>query len=132
LKQRIFYKQLPNSFDTIQVPPPLSIDTIKDSNLRRYLSTRCEKIIEKTKADMMAVYITAAEYEMYESQYKCDTATDLLKKRQRDGYADQYLPDRMHDLLNERLKMIPQRVKYLYNMKVHFFAKAPAATTKKM
>ncbi|CAF1560469.1 unnamed protein product, partial [Rotaria sordida] len=61
LKQRIVYNHLPTSFHTLQIPPLIPLDAIIDTMTRQRLKDRCEKILQRTKSEMMIIYIATAE-----------------------------------------------------------------------
>lgn len=60
-KQRIVHNQLPNTLDALQVSPPSSLTTIQDEQIRQRLMDRHQKIIERTKSDMMMIEIAGEE-----------------------------------------------------------------------
>jgi hypothetical protein len=125
LKQRIFYNQLPYAFDSLQLPAPVSLDSITDSTIRHRLLQRCERIIQQTKSDMMAIYIAVTEADMRECQNKFDRDMDRMKRVQDDPVSSQKLTSSMVILLRRRLSNITEHIKYLYDLKVHFFVLAP-------
>ncbi|CAF4661529.1 unnamed protein product, partial [Rotaria sp. Silwood2] len=91
LKHRIVYNHLPQSFESLQIPAPISLDTIIDRTTRQRLTDQCEKILQRTKSDMMMVYITTAEAKMNEYQNKFDTDLAKMKDNQRTSSQHQKL-----------------------------------------
>jgi hypothetical protein len=127
LKHRLLYNHLPKSFNCLQLPLPISIDTITNETLRQRFTERCEKIFQRTKSDMMLVYIGIAEVNYRERAMKFDTELASVNDQQRTGPAHKKLTGTMMDLLHRRLRNTNHRLTDLYKLKLHFFGKAPTA-----
>ncbi|CAF4488794.1 unnamed protein product [Rotaria sp. Silwood2] len=125
LKHRIVYNHLPQSFESLHIPTPISLDTINDRNIRQRLMDRCEKILQQTKSDMMIVYITTAEAKMDQYQKKFDTEMAKMKENQCTGPPDKKLTLTMLNIMERRFKNINERLMCLYKLKLRFFVKAP-------
>ncbi|CAF4225902.1 unnamed protein product, partial [Adineta steineri] len=61
LKQRIVHKHLPSSFESLKIPVPIQLDSIRDEHIRQRLTQQCTQLFERTKSDMMMIYIQTAE-----------------------------------------------------------------------
>ncbi|CAF1380419.1 unnamed protein product, partial [Rotaria sordida] len=61
LKQRITHNHLPTSFDKVEISIPTPIHTIMNTETAQSLKGRYDKILQRTKVDMMQVYVEAAE-----------------------------------------------------------------------
>ena len=125
LKQRLVYNHLPKSFESLQIPEPISLHTIVDRNIRQRLTERCEKILQRTKSDMMAVYIATQEGKMNEYRMKFETDMTEMKQDQRRGPTHKKLTQTMVDILERRFRNNNERLISLYKLKMRFFGKAP-------
>ncbi|CAF4216235.1 unnamed protein product, partial [Rotaria sordida] len=125
LKQRIFYYHLPQSFESLKIPPPISFNTITDTMTRQRLKDRCEKILQRTKSEMMMIYIATAEAKMDEYQKKFDSDLDKMKENQCSDSSHKKLTQTMLNITERRFKNINERLIYLYKLKLRFFVKAP-------
>ncbi|CAF3376490.1 unnamed protein product [Rotaria sp. Silwood2] len=125
LKQRIVYNHLPQSFESLQIPAPISLDTITDTYIRQRLTDRYEKILQRTKSEMMMVYIATVETKMNEYQKKFDIDLAKMKENQHTDPSDKKLTRTMLDIMERRFKNINERLMCLYKLKLRFFVKAP-------
>ncbi|CAF3403989.1 unnamed protein product, partial [Rotaria socialis] len=80
LKQRIAHNHLPKSFDSLQIPEPITLSSINDTKTRQRLSDRCEKILQRARSDMILIYIAAAEAKMNEWKEKFDKDLAEMKE----------------------------------------------------
>ncbi|CAF3050590.1 unnamed protein product [Rotaria sp. Silwood2] len=97
LKQRIVYNHLPQSFESLQIPAPISLDTITDTYIRQRLTDRYEKILQRTKSEMMMVYIATVETKMNEYQKKFDIDLAKMKENQHTDPSDKKLTRTISD-----------------------------------
>ncbi|CAF1290998.1 unnamed protein product [Rotaria sordida] len=125
LKQRIVYNHLPTSFHTLQIPVPISLDTITDTMTRQHLKDRCEKILQRTKSEMVMVYITTAEAKMNEYEKRFNTDLAKMKENQCSGPSHKKLTQTMLNIMERRFQNINERLTCLYKLKLRFFVKAP-------
>ncbi|CAF3485867.1 unnamed protein product [Rotaria socialis] len=125
LKQRLVYKHLPKSFDSLRIPTPIDLTTIHDVNLRQHLNEQCQKILQRTTSDMMLVYIAIAETKYNEWQTKFDKAMNDMKKNLTREFIPEKLNQSMLDTLHRRFKNLDERLITFYNLKLHFFEQAP-------
>ncbi|CAF1571120.1 unnamed protein product, partial [Rotaria sordida] len=125
LKQRIVYNHLPQSFESLKIPPPISFDTITDTMTCQRLKDRCEKILQRTKSEMMMIYVTTAETKMNEYEKKFDTDLAKMKENQCSGPSHKKLTQTMLNIMERRFKNINERLICLYKLKLRFFVNAP-------
>ncbi|CAF1500204.1 unnamed protein product [Adineta steineri] len=125
LKQRIVHKHLPSSFESLKIPVPIKLDNIRDEHIRQRLTQQCTQLFERTKSDMMMIYIQTAEAKFDEYRKKFDTNMANYEDNQRSGVTHRKLSQSMLKILNERFKSINQYVTKLYRLKIDFFVKAP-------
>lgn len=125
LKQRLAHNHLPKAFDLLAIPPPISINSIHHDNTRQYLMERCEKILQRTKSDMMLVYTTTAEHILSEKEKIFENNMISMKRRQQNDSLDEKLTQKMMDILEKRFKNINERLLCLYKLKIRFFVSAP-------
>ncbi|CAF1570267.1 unnamed protein product, partial [Rotaria sordida] len=125
LKQRIVYNHLPQSFESLKIPPPISFDTITDTMTCQRLKDRCEKILQRTKSEMMKIYITTAEAKMNEHEKKFDTDLAKMKENQSSDSSHKKLTQTMLNIMERRFQNINERLTCLYKLKLRFFVKAP-------
>ena len=124
-KQRIVHNQLPNTLDPLQVPPPTTLHSIQDEHIRQRLMDRHQKIIERTKSDMMLIQIAGEEAKLNEYRTNFDTEIAQMNELQRSGPPHKKLTRTMSNLLERRFKNIDDRLAHLHNLKIRFFVKAP-------
>lgn len=125
LKQRLTHNHLPNEFNSIPIPSPSALITIEDTNIRQCLQDRYEKIVQRTKSEIMLVYIAVAETKMNEYRKYHDILTNKMKDIQRTGPIHKQFNETMLNLLEERFKNMNQHFINLYRLKIRFFDKAP-------
>ncbi|CAM4837257.1 unnamed protein product, partial [Rotaria magnacalcarata] len=111
LKQRLAYKHLPKSFDSLRIPTPIDLDTITDSNLRQRLNEQCQKILQRTTSDMMLVYIAISETKYNEWQTKFDKAMNDMKKNLARDFIPENSTQSMLDIISDghELDLVPRR-----------------------
>ncbi|CAF3589184.1 unnamed protein product [Rotaria socialis] len=114
LKQRLAYKHLPKSFDSLRIPTPIDLNAIHDVNLRQRLNEQCQKILQRTTSDMMLVYIAIAETKYNEWQTKFDKAMYDMKKNLARDFIPENLTQSMLDIMHRRsdgheLDLVPRR-----------------------
>ncbi|CAF1508582.1 unnamed protein product, partial [Rotaria magnacalcarata] len=107
LKQRIAFKHLPKSFDSLRIPTPIDLNTIHDVNLRQRLNEQCQKILQRTTSDMMLIYIAIAETKYNEWQTKFDKAMNDMKK----NLARDFIPENLTQSISDghELDLVPRR-----------------------
>ena len=130
LKQRLAYNYLPDTLNSLEISLPPSLDTIQNETIRQCLRDRHEKIVQRTKSDMLMNYISTTEAQLNECQTKFDTKIAQLKENHRSHSPDKKLTETMLTIMYRCTKNTNERLKCLYNLKVHFFVKAPTVTTK--
>jgi hypothetical protein len=129
LKQRVVHNDLPESINTLQIPPPSSFHTSSDKESHQYLSNRYVKIIDQAKSDMMSVYIATAEAYMHECQVKFDTQLAQMKEDQHSGPTERRMSQQMIKAMKRRYKNLTDHFQYLHDLKVCVFTKNPAVKT---
>ncbi|CAF2121842.1 unnamed protein product [Rotaria magnacalcarata] len=125
LKQRIAHNRLPKSFDSLQIPEPITLGSIHDTKTRQRLSDRCEKILQRTRSDMILIYIAAAEAKMNEWKDKFDTDLAAMKEYLVRGASHKKLHRAMVDILYRRFRNLDERLMCLYKLNLRFFDIAP-------
>ena len=125
LKQRVAYNHLPNSFDSLQIPPPILITTVNNESIRQRLTDRCEKSLQRTESDMIAIYIATVEAKLNEFKMKFDTDLAQMKQYQRSGAPHKKLTGTMIRLMERRFLNNNERFTRLYKLKLRFFVNAP-------
>ena len=83
LKQRIAHNPLLPIFDSFHIPLPTSLNTIEDRYTRQRVRDRYEQIIERTKSDMILVYIRVAEIKSEEYIKKFEANIKEFNENQR-------------------------------------------------
>ncbi|CAF3329341.1 unnamed protein product [Rotaria socialis] len=131
LKQRLAYKNLPKSFDSLRIPTPIDLNTITDSNLRQRLNEQCQKILQRTTSDMMLVYIAIAETKYNEWQIKFDKAINDMKKNLTRELIPENLTQSMLDIMYRRFQNLDERLISSYKLKLNFFEQAPTYLSSK-
>jgi hypothetical protein len=116
LKQRLAYNHLPNAFEPLNIPEPISVSTITNPDIRQNLSERYHKILQRTKSDMMCVYIAAEEAKAEEHRIKFDKDMASTNASLRSsGPANRQLTRTMVDLLLKRFKNTEERYFQIQN-----------------
>jgi hypothetical protein len=108
------------------------METLADSAARERLRNQYDRIIERTKADLMRVYVSAAEAKKFECEKHFDQEIRQFWDNERKHKPDQRLTQTMHNIIDRRRNNIIACVKRIYAIKADFFVKAPAVTMKKM
>ncbi|CAF4195731.1 unnamed protein product, partial [Rotaria sordida] len=86
---------------------PTPINTIIDTKTAQLLKNRCDKILQRTKADMMQVYVEAAEVRANQCQFQFNNAMNKLKENESIHPSDRILTkierdiDRFNDVFHE-------------------------------
>lgn len=96
-------------------------DSVNDATFKQQLYNQYRQVIEQSKDEMMAVYITSAEAQM---NYYHEQFNDKLKQvwhEQRSVPIEQKLTKAKLDLIEQRYNNISERVKLLYKFKAHKF-----------
>ena len=125
LKQRLAHNHLPEGFGVLEIPLPISLDTINNENTRQRLKDRSEKILQRAKSEMMIVYIVAEETKMNEDSMSFNTDFAQMLEDQRSGPSDNKLTETMLNIMTKRFHNIDERFTYLQQLKLRFFAPAP-------
>jgi hypothetical protein len=125
LKQRLVHKQLPRSFESLRLPTPIELESIRNKEIRRRLEEQAKKILERTQAEMMLVYMSATEVKLNELQKKFDQDMDIMKKNLSNFLTNEKLSDKMVDILYRRFTNLEKRLVCIYKIKLDFFVKAP-------
>jgi hypothetical protein len=124
LKQRLVYNHLPSSFESLHIPEPITLQNIEDDAVRQRLSERYHKVLERTKSDMLQVYIATEQAKADQCIKEFDREYAEMKENLRIGPTHKKLTPSMLQLLQKRLTLINQHIMHLYNLKIDFFAKA--------
>ena len=125
LRQCIAHHQLTSIFNSIQIPSPRLLNTIEDRNIRQSLIYRYEQLVQRTKSEMTTIHVRAADVKMEEDANKFHTDFQQYNQTQRTGPIDKKFTKTMDDIMQQRFKNIEERLEKLYNIKLHFFVKAP-------
>ncbi|CAF1512292.1 unnamed protein product, partial [Rotaria sordida] len=91
LKQRITHNHLPTSFDKLEISIPTPIHTIMDTETAQSLKGRYDKILQRTKVDMMQVYVEAAEFRANQYRLQFNNAMNKLKENESTHLSDRIL-----------------------------------------
>ncbi|CAF1097680.1 unnamed protein product [Adineta ricciae] len=121
LKQRMVHQHLPSTFESLQIPTPIALDAIQNEHIRECLTQQCTRLFERTKSEMMFIYIQAAEAIYEEHRKKFDTNMQNYEADQRSGVTSRKLTNSMASILNQRFKHINEHITHLYNLKLRFF-----------
>ncbi|CAF1336883.1 unnamed protein product [Rotaria sordida] len=127
LKQRAIHNHLPKSFQSLDIPTSISLNNINDPRIRQQLYEKCEKILQKTKSEMMLVYIAVAETKMNETKEKFNKDMADMQDIQHSGPHTKRLTQNMVAIMNRRFQNINERLVNLYKLKLHYFDVAPMA-----
>ncbi|CAF1480676.1 unnamed protein product [Adineta steineri] len=125
LKQHLLYNHLPDSFETIHLPEPVSLETIQNNTIRQRLTEQYNKILQRTKADMFTMYIATEQAKADECVKEFDRDYAEMKEIQSTGSLHKRLTPIMLQLLRKRLANINQHLIHLFNLRTRFFDKAP-------
>lgn len=102
-------------FDSIQ----LSISTSNDKKQSRLLNEN-ELLSSYKKLDMMALYIREAEFNSYPYQKIFDAELSKMWTNHRDLVKDKDMPTTLTNLIEQRLNIIADRSKDIYNYKIKY------------
>ena len=111
LKQRFAHNHLPNAFEPLNIPELISLSTITNTDIRQNPSERYHKILQRTKSDMMCVYIAAEEHRI---KFDKDMASMNASLRS-SGPANRRITRAMVDLLLERFNNMEDRYSKIQN-----------------
>lgn len=125
LKQRLFYNHLPSSFESLHIPEPISLHEIASSTVRQRLSEQYHKVLQRTKSDMLQVYIATEQAKADQCMAEFNEYHEKVKENQRIGLTGVKLTSTMWHLVQRRLTNVNKHIITLYNLKIDFFAKAP-------
>ncbi|CAF2972146.1 unnamed protein product [Rotaria sp. Silwood2] len=125
LKQCTIHNHLPTSFQSLDIPTSISLNSINDPRIRQRLYEKCQKILQQTKSEMMLVYITVAEIKMNETKEKFNKVLTDMQDTQHSGPDSKRLTKNMISIMERHFKNINERIIHLYKMKLHYFDVAP-------
>ncbi|CAF4331581.1 unnamed protein product, partial [Rotaria sordida] len=91
LKQRITHNHLPTSFDKVETSIPTPTHTITDTETAQSLKDQYDKILQRTKVDMMQVYVEAAEVRADQCRLQFNNAMNQLKENESAHLSDRIL-----------------------------------------
>ena len=118
LKQQIFYKEFPDSFDSFRLPIPLEVESISDPTTRQTLHNQYQRIVQQTKSEMMLIHVAVAEAKLRQHH-------DRLKTMQNDPAHEQRFTSAMKKVMQRRCENYEERMSRLYSLKINFFVNAP-------
>ena len=125
LKQRLLYNHLPESFESLHIPEPITLDTIHSGTMRQRLSEQYYKVLQRSKSDMLRVYIATEQVKADQYISEFDRCYEEMKEDQRTGLSHKKFTPTMRQLFQQRLTNVNQHIKYVYKINIDFFAKAP-------
>ncbi|UJR12965.1 hypothetical protein I4U23_017139 [Adineta vaga] len=125
LKQRVSNQYYSDLFNSVRIPAPPTLITVRDQDVRRRISYGYEQLLQRTKADMLMIYIRTAEAKMEEYTQKFDIEYKQFEKQQRNYLANDRFTDGMCFVMEQRFRNIAERLQTLYDLKVRFFVNAP-------
>lgn len=125
LKQRLLCNHLPSSFESLHIPEPISLDSIRSGTIRQRLSEQYYKVLQRTKSDMFRVYIATEQAKADQCISEFDRCYEEMKENDQTGRTDKKFTPTMLRLFQQRLTNVNQHIKCIYNIKLDFFAKAP-------
>ncbi len=124
LKQRLAYHLLPEPLNSLELPlplPPTSVDSIINSKTRQVILERHWNIVEHTKRQMMILYVMIAKAKMDECQMQLDPILVHIRPDSRSTTtSNQGLTPAMINIVQERFKIIDERMQYFYKLKLRF------------
>ncbi|CAF3929452.1 unnamed protein product, partial [Rotaria sordida] len=123
LKQRITHNHLPTSFDKLEISIPTPIHTIMDTETAQSLKGRYDKILQRTKVDMMQVYVEAAEFRANQYRLQFNNAMNKLKENESTHLSDRILTKVMFDIMIKRFNNISEHLVSVYKLKLRAFTK---------
>ncbi|CAF1632507.1 unnamed protein product [Rotaria sordida] len=123
LKQRITHNHLPTSFDKLDISIPTPIHKIMDTETAQSLKGRYDKILQRTKVDMMQVYVEAAEFRANQYRLQFNNAMNKLKENESTHLSDRILTKVMFDIMIKRFNNISEHLVSVYKLKVRAFTK---------
>jgi hypothetical protein len=124
-KQRVLYHHYSDLFTSVRIPEPQALTTVRNDDVRQRLIYRYEQLLERTKADMLMIYIRTAEAKMEEYTEKFDSDYERFEQQQRIYLHDGKFTNRMSEIMEQRFKNIDERLQIIYDLKVRFFVEAP-------
>lgn len=127
LKQRLLHNHLPKSFESLQIPASIELNKINDPKLRQQFSEKCKKILQRTKSDMMIVNVAIAEAKVKELTEKFDKDMHDMRDNQLIAASHQRFSQQMMSIMEQRFKILNERLLCLYKLKLRFFELAPMA-----
>ena len=92
---------MPKTFQSLEIPSQISLNTIQDLTICQRLQDRAEKILQRTKSDMILVYLEAAEAKMNEKRIDFDKMMAEIKTIQRSGPINRRLSEAMFNLMRQ-------------------------------
>ena len=129
LKQRLAHQYFADILQPLRLPLPRAFETIVAADRQQRLNTRYDQLRQRTQTDLMQLHIRTAEMKAEEYQEQYEAVYNVFERDQRDHHSYAQLTDTMHFILKQRFKIIEERLRTLYDLKVHFFAKAPTVKT---
>jgi hypothetical protein len=137
LKHRVFCKALPKTFNLSDH----SLDDLDenlrqkviDTDIRRMIISRRNKVIGQLKFDMMAIYISAAEATARGHAKLAQEEKDKLLSRKNvamtvDNVDAVAMINNMINAIQARQENIIKRAQYVTNCKVYFFDETPTTS----
>lgn len=103
LKQRVTYNRPPDYFSCFEISLPSSFHTINDAHVRSRLNERYRRMIQQSKANMLALLITIAEIQMHQAQKEFDRQMNELWHEYRSTEIDQHKSEVLITLIDQRL-----------------------------
>ena len=128
LKQRVLHNQLPQPFQTIQLPVPPGLKTIRNENHRQRLTDRYDKLLQRTKSETIMVHLEIAEIKLQEIQETFDAQMNRIKHGQGSLPVHVRFTPKMIDVVKRRFQLYEKRLSHSYESKLHFFVSAPTVT----
>ena len=118
LRKQITYYHLPSqAYDSSSLSHSSLIDSIENLSIRQALQHQFKQIAERTRANLLNLYLKTAEdqREAYKKKYQTDINQMWFIQRSAD-HTEKLTPI-MIQLINERCKKISERILCIYKFK---------------
>ena len=116
LKQRVVHQHYSDLFLAFRIPEPPALLTVQDRDVRLRLRYRYNELLQRTKSEMLTIYIRTAEAKLEE--YTAIYNEDCAQLR------GEFSPTQ-NEVKEDRFRNIDERLEKLYDLKVRFFVEAP-------
>lgn len=121
----LLYKNFPKRLYTLEKSPLNLITSLSDPVIRQQLSDQYQRIVERTKADLLFVYTCAVDMNKDYTQKKSNqTIAEMWKNQHQQSVHEQFTPT-MLTIIEQRQKNIIECVRTIYHLKGDFYVEVP-------